>query len=148
MIVWQSFDIAGSTGDIATVRFEGGDGFAQPAADGCSLGGAADGWLCAKCARSPNLNFRIEQRRVSAGMGSTILVLSPARADLPLFASCALAPDPWLGFTTGILALSPGGDVFVDLPIPSGVAGAALYAQWLNIGISASLSNAVRIHVQ
>ncbi len=146
LLVWQSFDIAGSTGDIRSVRFAGADGFVQRVADGCGAGGE----LAAKCARGGNSSFRFELRGGPAN-AQAFLVLAAARIDL-VCGSCLLVPDPWLGFAAGFTGTNASGDASWLLALPPGIGGIDLYAQWLGTGSlclsGLDLSSAARVRVQ
>lgn len=128
MIVWQAFDIAGSTGDVGTVRFGAVDGYTRPIALGCGSGGK----LAAKCPRAGNTAFRFELRG-GAPSTTALLVLSPSRANL-FCGPCQLVPDPWTGFVAAFVPTDAVGDTNQLLALPAGVGGIDLYAQWLGIG--------------
>lgn len=143
LIVWQSFVLATSSGDIAYQRFGALDGTATNVGDGCGSGG----FLHGKCARGGHTSFRFELRGANPS-GTAMLVLSPVRGDLACGA-CTLVPDPWLGFVAGFTATNTAGDASWPLALPAGVGGIGLYAQWLSTGSQCfaglDLSNAVRL---
>ncbi|MBK8097032.1 MAG: hypothetical protein IPK26_07995 [Planctomycetes bacterium] len=143
MIVWQSFVVASSTGDIAYQRFGAIDGTTTYVGPGCGVGG----FLHTKCARAGNSAFRFELRGAAAS-GTALLVLSPTRVDLPC-GSCTLVPDPWLGFVAGFTGTNATGDASWPLSLPAGVGGMQLYAQWVSTGTQCfsglDLSNAARV---
>lgn len=146
MILWQSFDIANSSGDIGSVRFGAVDGFTSDIGASCGTGGN----FAAKCPRAGNTAFRLELRG-GAISATALLVLSPVRGNLAC-GPCTLVPDPWLGFVAGFVATNATGDTSVSLSLPAGVGGIDLYAQWLGFGTLCfsgfDLSTAAIVHLQ